>query len=51
MTLFVLLHLLLAAAGLTVIVAPLAAHVRRELAPASRTRYGFRPAFAVGGSW
>jgi hypothetical protein len=43
-----LLHLLLAAVGLTLIVAPLAAYVQRELAPASQPRGSFALA---GGGW
>lgn len=45
---FVLLHLFLAAAGLTVLVAPLAVYARRELSPASQPRGSFALA---GGGW
>lgn len=44
-----LLNFLLAAVGLTVIVAPLAVYALRELAPASQ-RPG-RPVLATGGGW
>jgi hypothetical protein len=44
----ILLHLFLAAFGLAVIVAPLAAYGLRELAPASQARRTFAPA---GGGW
>jgi hypothetical protein len=43
-----LLHLLLAAVGLTLLVAPLAVYAMRELSPASRPR----PVFSMaGGGW
>jgi hypothetical protein len=45
---FVLLNLLLAAVGLTALVAPLAVYVRSELAPASRPRGSF---VLAGGGW
>ncbi len=43
-----LLHLLLAAVGLTAIVAPLAVYTARELAPASQPRGSF---VLAGGGW
>lgn len=43
-----LLNFVLAAVGLTVIVAPLAVYALRELSPASQPRRGFVPA---GGGW
>lgn len=43
-----LLNFVLAAVGLTVLVTPLAVHVVRELAPASRPRGSF---VLAGGGW